>query len=88
MTFAHENLFIFEKYFGFYYTSRLSNPDGEICLQTYPPIIEKVSITNYLNQNAKSRPFDHIKFVGGRKKVVILKTSATFFPPKNSWVRA
>jgi len=61
MTFGHENLFIFGKFSEFYYTSRLSNQNGEICLQKYPPISGKVSITNYFLKNAISRPFDHAK---------------------------
>ena len=33
-------------------TSRLSSQSGESCLQKYLPIIGKLSITNYLKQNA------------------------------------
>jgi len=52
MTFELENLFIFGKVSDFYYTSRLSTQNGQICLQKYPPISVKISITNYLKQNA------------------------------------
>jgi len=48
MTFGLENLLIFWKVADFYYTSRLSNQNGEICLQKYPRISGKLSITNYL----------------------------------------
>jgi len=46
------NFFIFGKFSDFYYTSRLSNLNGEICLQKYLPISGEASITNYLKQNA------------------------------------
>jgi len=52
VTFGLENLFIFGKVSDFCYTSRLSAQNGEICLQKYPPTSGKVSITNYLKQNA------------------------------------
>jgi len=47
MTFGLNNLFIFGKVSDFYYTSRLSNQNDEICLQKYPPISAKLSIANY-----------------------------------------
>jgi len=61
MTFGHENLFVFGKFAEFNYTSRLPNQNGEICLQKYPPISGKVSITKHFLKNAMSRPFDHTK---------------------------
>jgi len=51
MTFALANLFIFGNFFDFYYASRLSDENGEICLQKSLPIKEKRSITNYSKQN-------------------------------------
>jgi len=48
MMFGLENLFIFVKVSDSYYTSRLSNQNGEICLQKHPAISGKLSITNYL----------------------------------------
>jgi len=49
MTFGLENLFIFGKFSDSYDTSRFSTQNGKICLQKYPPISGKVSVTNYLN---------------------------------------
>jgi len=73
-------------------TSRLSSQNGEICLQKDLPISGKLSVTNYLKQNAVllSKSFDHKKWLEGRKKVYycISKTSTTFpLLPKNAWVR-
>jgi len=48
MTFGLENLFIFGKFSDFYYTSRFSTQNAKICLQKYPPISGKVSVTNCL----------------------------------------
>jgi len=50
--FELENWFVFGKISDFYYTSRLSNHNGEICLQKHPPISGKLSITNYVKYNA------------------------------------
>jgi len=47
-----------------------------MCLQKYPPISGKVSVTNYLKLNAIATPFDNRKYVEGRKKG-IRKTSTT-----------
>jgi len=47
VTLGLENLFIFGKVSDFYYTSRLSHQNGEICLEKYSPISDKLSITNY-----------------------------------------
>jgi len=52
MAFGLENLLFFGKFSNFYCTSRLSILNGEICLQKYLPISCKLSITNYLKQNA------------------------------------
>jgi len=64
-------------------TSRLSGQNGEICLQKYLPISGKLSITNYLKQNAVDYR-SHVTIennVKVEKRYIISKTSTTFPPP-------
>ena len=70
------------------WTPRLSSQNGEICLQKYLPISGKLSITNYLKQNAVDYR-SHLT-IGNNLKVekryIISKTSTTFSPPqRNAW---
>ena len=51
MSFGFKICLFSAKFSDLYYTSRLSTQNGKICLQKYPPISVKVSITNYLKQN-------------------------------------
>ena len=67
-------------------TSRLSSQNGEICLQKYLSISGKLSITNYLKQNAVDYRShwtieNNLKV---EKRYIISKTSTTFPPPKTN----
>jgi len=88
MTFGLENLFIFGNFSHFYYTSRLSSQNCEICLQKYLPISGKLllSIANYLKRNAVGYQ-GHLTIENNLKvykNVVILK-QAQLSPEKNAW---
>jgi len=56
MTFGLEKLFISGKVSDFFshhdFLRIRVNQNGKICSQKYPPISGKLSITNFLNQNA------------------------------------
>ena len=67
-------------------TSRLSLPKWQICLQKYLPIGGKLSITNYLKQNAADYR-SHMTIENNlkvEKRYVISKTGTTFTPPQKT----
>jgi len=69
-------------------TSRLCSQNGEICLQTYLPISGRLSITNYLKQNAVNYR-SHLTTENNlnvKKKVYYFENKHNFPPPrKNAW---
>jgi len=66
----------------------LSSQNDEICLQKYLPISGKLSITNYLKQNAAGYR-SHLTLENTlkvEKRHIISKIGTTFTPPqKNAW---
>jgi len=68
-------------------TSRFSSQSGKIFLQKYLPISGKLSITNYLKQNALDyrRHLTIENNLKVEKKYIISKTSTTFPPPKRTF---
>ena len=69
-------------------TSRLSSQNDEICLQKYLPISGKLSITNYLKQNAVDYR-SHLTIENNlkvEKKVYYFENRHNFHSPqKNAW---
>jgi len=68
-------------------TSRLSRQNGEICLQKYLSIGGKLSITNYLKQNAVSYR-SHLTIKNNlnvEKKVYYFESKHNFPPKKVAW---
>ena len=67
-------------------TSRLSSQNDEICLQKYLSISGKLSITNYLKQNAVDYR-SHLTIENNlkvEKRYIISKIGTTFTPPKKT----
>jgi len=61
----------------------LSSQNGEICLQKYLPFSGKLSITNYLKQNAADYQ-SHLTIENNLKveKMYIISKTSTTFPKK------